>query len=45
MNTKEYMDLGEQELLHAYNRFPIVFEKGEGVSLYDLNGKQYLDFP
>ncbi len=44
MNTKEYMDLGEQELLHAYNRFPIVFEKGEGVSLYDLNGKQYLDF-
>ncbi len=44
MNTQEYMDLGEQDLLHAYNRFPIVFEKGEGVSLYDLNGKQYLDF-
>ena len=31
-------------LLHTYNRFPIVFEQGEGVHLYDAEGKKYLDF-
>ncbi len=38
------MELGEQHLLHIYNRFPVVFEKGQGVNLYDTNGKEYLDF-
>lgn len=40
----QYMDSAEQNLLHVYNRFPICFEKGEGVYLYDVNGKKYLDF-
>lgn len=31
-------------LVHTYNRFPVVFDKGEGVYLYDTNGKKYLDF-
>lgn len=31
-------------MLHTYNRFPIVLEKGEGVHLYDTDGKEYLDF-
>lgn len=31
-------------ILHTYNRFPIALTKGEGVYLYDTNGKQYLDF-
>ena len=31
-------------ILHTYNRFPVVFEKGEGVHLYDTQGKEYLDF-
>lgn len=31
-------------MLHTYNRFPVVFEKGEGVYLTDVDGKQYLDF-
>lgn len=38
------ISLGEEYLLHTYNRFPIVFDKGDGVKLYDMNGKEYLDF-
>ena len=44
MNSKEYMGLGEQYILHTYNRFPLVIEKGDGVNLYDVEGKKYLDF-
>ncbi len=44
MTSKEYMDLTEQHVLHTYNRFPVVFEKGEGVRLFDADGKEYLDF-
>lgn len=44
MTSQEYITEGEQKLVHAYNRSPIVFEKGEGVYLYDINGKKYLDF-
>ena len=38
------MDRGEEYLLKTYNRFPVVFERGEGVYLYDSNEKKYLDF-
>ena len=41
---KEYIEEAEAALLHTYNRYQIVFDKGEGVYLYDLNGKKYLDF-
>ncbi|MBQ5677110.1 MAG: aminotransferase class III-fold pyridoxal phosphate-dependent enzyme, partial [Lachnospiraceae bacterium] len=41
---KEYIDEAEKALLHTYNRYQIVFDKGEGVYLYDLEGKKYLDF-
>lgn len=40
----EYMDEAEQAVLHTYNRFPVVFERGSGVHLYDTDGKEYLDF-
>ena len=40
----EYMEESEQYVLHTYNRFPIVLEKGEAVYLYDTDGKKYLDF-
>ena len=40
----EYMEMTEQGLLHTYNRFPVVLNKGEGVYLYDTEGKKYLDF-
>lgn len=41
---KEYIEEAEAALLHTYNRYQIVFDKGAGVYLYDLNGKKYLDF-
>ncbi len=45
MSQKEtYMETAENSLLHTYNRFPVVFDRGEGVYLYDTEGKQYLDF-
>ena len=39
-----YIQSAEQALLHTYNRYQIVLEKGEGVYLYDIDGKKYLDF-
>lgn len=44
MTTKEYIDIAEKNLLHTYNRYQIVLEKGDGVYLYDTDGKKYLDF-
>ena len=41
---RDYIEEAEKALLHTYNRYQIVFDKGEGVYLYDLNGKKYLDF-
>lgn len=44
MTTNEYMEEAEKVLLHTYNRFKIVLDKGDGVYLYDTDGKEYLDF-
>ncbi len=46
MKTKSnaYMERAENVILHTYNRFPVVLEKGDGVRLYDVDGKEYLDF-
>ena len=41
---KNYIDEAESALLHTYNRYQIVLDKGDGVYLYDTNGKKYLDF-
>ena len=35
---------GEDAFLHAYGRYDVILEKGEGCYLYDTNGKKYLDF-
>ena len=40
----DYMEAAERSLVHTYNRFPVVFDRGEGVYLYDTEGKKYLDF-
>ena len=40
----DYMKQAEQVIMKTYNRFPVVFEKGKGVYLYDIEGKEYLDF-
>lgn len=44
MNMMEYIDEAERDLLHTYNRYQIVLDRGDGVYLYDINGKKYLDF-
>jgi acetylornithine/N-succinyldiaminopimelate aminotransferase len=40
----DYIEKAEKAFMNTYKRYPIVFEKGEGVYLYDTTGKKYLDF-
>lgn len=44
MNMKEYITQAEEALLHTYNRYQVVLDRGDGVYLYDIEGKKYLDF-
>ena len=44
MTMQEYIDEAEAALLHTYNRYQIVWDKGDGMYLYDIEGKKYLDF-
>lgn len=44
MEMKEYIEEAEAALLHTYNRYQMVLDKGDGVYLYDITGKKYLDF-
>ncbi|MCM1467491.1 MAG: aspartate aminotransferase family protein [Alistipes sp.] len=44
METKQIMETADAALIHTYNRFPVVLDRGEGVYLYDNDGKKYLDF-
>ncbi len=45
MNTmKQTIEAAENVLLHTYNRYQIVLDRGEGVKLFDTEGKEYLDF-
>ena len=41
---EQIADLEKRFLLPTYNRYPVAFEKGKGVFLYDFEGKKYLDF-
>ena len=42
VNSK--IQAAEENLIHVYNRFPIALDHGEGMYLYDTEGKEYLDF-
>lgn len=42
--SNQVIEQAEQAILHTYNRYQIVLDKGEGVYLYDNTGKKYLDF-
>ncbi|MCR4830029.1 MAG: aspartate aminotransferase family protein [Pseudobutyrivibrio sp.] len=44
MNKKDYIEKAEENLLHVYNRFPVIFDYGKGVHLYDELDQEYLDF-
>jgi len=44
MNAEDIKALDEKYVVHTYARAPFVLERGEGVRLYDTEGKAYLDF-
>ncbi len=44
MSTKELIDQSSKYLCNTYNRYPAVFSKGKGCKLWDVEGKEYLDF-
>jgi ornithine--oxo-acid transaminase len=43
-NAAKYLELEDQFGAHNYHPIPVVLEKGEGVFLYDVDGKKYFDF-
>lgn len=44
MNEKEIVALTDENIMNTYKRFPIVLTRGLGAKVWDVNGKQYLDF-
>ena len=44
MSMQQYIEEAEEALLHTYNRYQVVLDRGDGVYLYDIDGKRYLDF-
>jgi acetylornithine/N-succinyldiaminopimelate aminotransferase len=44
MDAKEVIKLEQEYVVHTYNRPPFVLERGEGMYVYDTDGKAYLDF-
>ena len=44
MKEKEIMALADENIMNTYKRFPIVLAKGSGIKVWDVNGKEYLDF-
>ncbi len=43
-STQHYLDLEEKYGAHNYHPLPVVLDRGEGVFLYDVDGKRYYDF-
>jgi predicted acetylornithine/succinylornithine family transaminase len=44
MDSQTLMRLSEQYIAHTYARFPIILVRGQGTRLWDIEGKEYLDF-
>lgn len=42
--TEQIMSASDNAFLQIYHRFPVAFDHGDGVYLYDAEGKKYLDF-
>ena len=43
MNTREFIEIEEKYGAHNYHPLDVVIERGEGVWVYDVDGKKYLD--
>ena len=44
MNFEEIKALDEQYVMHAYGRFPVAIDHGKGATVWDTQGKEYIDF-
>ena len=44
MDTYQWMDLSEKYLMPTYRRYPVVLVRGEGTRVWDVEGREYLDF-
>jgi len=44
MNSQTWMSLSEKYVAHTYNRYSLVLVKGKGTRVWDVEGKEYLDF-
>jgi len=44
MNKEEWMSLSDQYIMGTYRRFPVVFNRGKGMKLWDTDDREYLDF-
>lgn len=44
MSNEELIALAHKYLMNTYNRYPIVLARGQGMRVWDLDGKEYLDF-
>ena len=42
--TNNIIEKAEKNIIHTYNRYQVALERGEGVYLYDAEGREYLDF-
>ena len=44
MDSQTLMMLSEKYIAHTYNRYPLLLVRGKGTRVWDLDGKEYLDF-
>lgn len=44
MNSQDYINREDKYGAHNYHPLPVVLEKGEGVFVWDVEGKRYFDF-
>lgn len=44
MNLEELKALDEQYVMHSYSRFPVAIDHGKGATVWDTEGKEYIDF-
>ena len=44
MTEKEIMAMSDENIMNTYKRFPVVLAKGSGAKVWDINGREYLDF-
>ena len=44
MTFQEIKNLDEQYVMHSYSRFPVALDRGKGATLWDAEGREYIDF-